>query len=128
MRGVCGKNEEVAKLQDLLVYTVKGICDIVVKGKIDVNGLSDTNYEVLNSLFMTITNANFDGDSIEKQIQKMLSVRDNLRKSVAVDGLHDAATFTVDSRRICFKSGFGRHIVNPKRRCAFFEGNNHIRC
>ncbi len=98
MRGVCGKNEEVAKLQDLLVYTVKGICDIVVKGKIDVNGLSDTNYEVLNSLFMTITNANFDGDSIEKQIQKMLSVRDNLRKSVAVDGLHDAATFTVDSR------------------------------
>lgn len=98
MRGVCGKNEEVAKLQDLLVYTVKGICDIVVKGKIDVNRLSDTNYEVLNSLFMTITNANFDGDSIEKQIQKMLSVRDNLRKSVAVDGLHDAATFTVDSR------------------------------
>ena len=33
VRGVCGKNEDVAKLQDLLIYTLKGISDIVVKGK-----------------------------------------------------------------------------------------------
>ncbi|NLX92964.1 MAG: hydroxylamine reductase, partial [Clostridiales bacterium] len=98
VRGVCGKNEEVAKLQDLLIYTLKGISDIVVKGKLDVTSLGATNYEVLSSLFTTITNANYDDDSLENQIIKMIAMRDELRKSVTVADLHDAATFTVDSR------------------------------
>jgi len=98
VRGVCGKTEEVAKLQDLLIYTLKGISEIVVKGKLDVKTLGETNYEVLSSLFMTITNANFDDGSIEKQIMKMIAVRDKLGNSVASEGLHDAATFTVSSR------------------------------
>ena len=98
VRGVCGKTEEVAKLQDLLIYTLKGISEIVVKGKLDVKTLGETNYEVLSSLFMTITNANFDDGSIEKQIMKMIAARDKLRNSVASTGLHDAATFTVSSR------------------------------
>ena len=33
VRGVCGKTEEVAKLQDLLIYTLKGVSEIVLKGK-----------------------------------------------------------------------------------------------
>ncbi|BAK98084.1 hydroxylamine reductase [Oscillibacter valericigenes Sjm18-20] len=98
VRGVCGKTEEVAKLQDLLIYTLKGISEIVVKEKLDVKTLGETNYEVLSSLFMTITNANFDDGSIENQIMKMIAVRDKLRNSVASAGLHDAATFTVSSR------------------------------
>lgn len=98
VRGVCGKNEEVAKLQDLLIYTLKGISEIVVKEKIDISKIDSTNYEVLSSLFMTITNANFDDGSIENQIIKMLSIRDELKKSVAADNLHDAATFGVDSK------------------------------
>lgn len=98
VRGVCGKTEEVAKLQDLLIYTLKGISEIVVKEKLDVKTLGETNYEVLSSLFMTITNANFDDGSIEKQIMKMIAVRDKLRNSVASAGLHDAVTFTVSSR------------------------------
>ncbi|MEA4849446.1 MAG: hydroxylamine reductase, partial [Clostridiaceae bacterium] len=98
VRGVCGKTEEVAKLQDLLIYTLKGISEIIVKGKIDVSKLGDTNYEMLSSLFMTITNANFDDGSIEKQIIRMISIRDELRKSSIAGGLHDASTFTVDSR------------------------------
>ena len=98
MRGVCGKTQEVAKLQDILIYTLKGIAQIVVKGKLDINGLGVTNYEVLSSLFMTITNANFDDGSLEAQIKKMITLRDTLKKSVDVCDLHDAATFTVDSR------------------------------
>ncbi len=98
IRGVCGKTEELARLQDLLIYTLKGVSEIVVKGKLDVNTLGATNYEVLSSLFMTITNANFDDGSIEAQILKMLALRDELRKTVDVKDLHDAATFTVDSR------------------------------
>ncbi|NLV36158.1 MAG: hydroxylamine reductase [Clostridiaceae bacterium] len=98
LRGVCGKTEEVAKLQDLLIYTLKGISEIIVKGKLDVKSLGETNYEVLSSLFMTITNANFDDGSIEKQIMRMIAVRDELRNSVACVSLHDSATFTVNSR------------------------------
>lgn len=97
VRGVCGKTEELARLQDLLIYTLKGISEIVVKGRADVKSLVKTNYEMLNSLFMTITNANFDSDSIEKQIRKMIAVRDGLRKDTGIEKLHDAATFTVDS-------------------------------
>jgi len=98
MRGVCGKTEEVAKLQDLLTYTLKGISEIVIKGNLDVKTLRETNYEVLSSLFTTITNANFDDGSIEKQIMKMVAIRDILRDSIPSADLHDAATFAVSSR------------------------------
>ena len=98
IRGVCGKTEEVAKLQDLLIYTLKGVSNIIVKGKIDSGKIKNTNYNALTGLFMTITNANFDSDAIENQIKKMLELREELKKTVSVSGLHDAATFTVDSR------------------------------
>jgi len=97
VRGVCGKTEDVAHLQDLLIYTLKGISEIVVKGKLDVASLGSTNHEVLNSLFMTITNANFDGPAIKMQIMKMIAIRNELRKSVSAADLHDAATFPVFS-------------------------------
>ncbi len=98
IQGVCGKTEDIAKLQDLLIYTLKGISDIVVKGKIDVHKITEINHQVLNSLFMTITNANFDGDALEAQINKMLGMRDSLDKS-AISQLHDAAVFTVGDRQ-----------------------------
>ena len=98
VRGVCGKNEEVANLQDLLIYTLKGISDIIIKGDIDIKEHDETNFKVLSGLFTTITNANFDDDSIEKQIRELLARRDGLSKSVSVKDLHNAATFTVDSR------------------------------
>ena len=79
IRGVCGKTEEVAKLQDLLIYALKGISEIVVKGRLDVKELGQVNHEVLNSLFMTITNANFNTVAFEAQIKKVLTIRDQLR-------------------------------------------------
>ncbi len=98
VRGVCGKNEEVAKLQDLLIYTTKGISEIVVKGDIDVISITEINHQILNSLFMTITNANFDDDSIEKQIKKNLALRDELRSKALDINYGDAVTFELDDR------------------------------
>ncbi|HBE84840.1 MAG TPA: hydroxylamine reductase [Lachnoclostridium sp.] len=98
IKGVCGKNEEVAKLQDLLVYAVKGISEIVVKTKTNAAELHTINHEVLTSLFITITNANFDAEAIEKQIVKVLGLRDQLAKDTGYNGNQDAAVFTVDSR------------------------------
>ncbi|MDD4189413.1 MAG: hydroxylamine reductase, partial [Eubacteriales bacterium] len=97
IRGVCGKNEEVAKLQDLLIYTLKGISEIVVRGKVDVSTLGETNHEMLSSLFMTITNANFDDRKFEDQIRKMIALRDALRNSVDINDFHDAATFALNA-------------------------------
>ncbi|MFT4007277.1 MAG: hydroxylamine reductase [Lacrimispora sp.] len=98
VKGVCGKNEEVAKLQDLLVYATKGISEIVVKTKTDVAKLGEVNHVVLTNLFITITNANFDADAIEKQIVKVLGLRDQLAKDTGYTGDCDAVLFTVDSR------------------------------
>lgn len=93
VRGVCGKTEDVAKRMDLLLYTLKGISNIVVTDKLDATKLDALNGEMLNSLFMTITNANFDADAIERQIGKMIVLRDSLRSGEGK--YHDAATFTV---------------------------------
>ena len=98
VRGVCGKTEEVAKLQDLLIYTVKGISQIAVKAKLDEAALKAVNYPVMTSLFMTITNANFDEAALERQIKEMIALRNGLKKSTTAQGLHDAATFEVGDK------------------------------
>ena len=98
VRGVCGKTEEVAKLQDLLIYSLKGIAEIVVKGKLDVKELGPVNHEVLKGLFMTITNANFDAEAFETEIKKMLTLRKMLKAKVTAADWHDAVTFEVDSK------------------------------
>ena len=97
--GVCGKNEEVAKLQDLLIHTLKGISEVMIKGKVQVKETLDLNHEVLASLFMTITNANFDQDAIHNQILKMIKLREALKSRVSVQGLSPSATFQVSERK-----------------------------
>ena len=98
VRGVCGKDEEVAKLQDLLIYTLKGISLIVVKEKPDYSALKDLDHEVLKSLFITITNANFDPSAIEAEIKKMIGLRDRLKEISGTKLTDDAVVFQADSR------------------------------
>ncbi len=98
VRGVCGKTAEVAKLQDLLIYTVKGIAHVVVHGKLNPAEMAEVNHEVLKSLFITITNANFDEIAIEGQIHKMLELRDALKKKSGYSDAIDAASFTVSTK------------------------------
>jgi len=97
VKGVCGKTGEVAALQDLLIYTLKGIAGIVVSSEKDVSQIMDINREVLNSLFMTITNANFDDAALAAQISKMLDVRDKLADGKKGDA--DAEVFSAATRR-----------------------------
>lgn len=96
--GVCGKNPTVAALQDLLVYVTKGIAEVVVKGNVDVAEISNTNKEVITSLFITITNANFDEAAIENQINKMIGIRNELARKVNISNPHDSVTFEVSNR------------------------------
>lgn len=122
--GVCGKSEELSDLQDLLIYTLKGISEIIIKGRLDVKNLNHVNHEVLKSLFMTITNANFDDEAILRQIRHMLIIRNELRgkasetsnvETPAEQGgvqLHDAATFEVNTvRDLAFKASYAGYSV-----------------
>lgn len=95
VKGVCGKDENVANLQDLLVYSLKGLAKVVVKSQKDVAGLNKVNHQMAKSLFMTITNANFDLNAIQNQLEKILKLRDELK--VGVSGLDnvDAVNFSV---------------------------------
>lgn len=78
-RGMCGKPADVARLQDLLVYLLKGISFWGTRGR-DM-GVSDpeTDLFVAQSLFATITNANFDADRFIGLVKKAIELRDNLR-------------------------------------------------
>lgn len=98
IRGVCGKSEDLAKLQDLLIYTIKGVSEVVVKGKLKAENIPDINRQMLNSLFMTITNANWDEETFINQIKTMIAYRGELINKTKLKNLHDAAVFNVSTR------------------------------
>jgi hydroxylamine reductase len=91
IRGVCGKQEPTAKLQDLLIHTLKGISLISEKaGKVE----KEVGKLLIESLFMTITNANFDDAKITEKINDAVVLRDSLLKKYNVTGLnHDSVTW-----------------------------------
>lgn len=81
--GVCSKTPEIAALQDLLIYQIKGIScyakELIDKGeKIDKDIVSF----VENSLFTTLTNVNFDGDVHEKMLKQSQEIKQSLRSKV----------------------------------------------
>ena len=98
VRGVCGKSEEVAKLQDLVIYTIQGIADIIVKGRLESEKLTTVNEKILNGLFMTITNANFDDKALEAKVFELIALRDSLIKEVKFTNFHDASAYKVKNR------------------------------
>jgi hydroxylamine reductase len=90
--GVCGKTPEVATLQDLLVYTLRGLSQLAIEaGKVGVKD-EKTSVFTCEALFATLTNVNFDTDRIIAYIKKAVEHRDSLRKKVQAAGGHIDAT------------------------------------
>jgi hydroxylamine reductase len=86
--GVCGKTPDVATLQDLLVYMLRGLSQLVIEaGKV---GVKDEKISVFTceALFATLTNVNFDPDRIIAYIKKTAELRDSLRKKIQAAGGH----------------------------------------
>lgn len=96
--GVCGKQPEVATLQDLLIYSLKGLALYAVEGrKVGVND-QQTNVFTCEALFSTLTNVNFDSERFVGLIQRAIEMRDALKEKVKaaggkVDFSEDAANF-----------------------------------
>jgi hydroxylamine reductase len=80
--GVCGKEPEVAALQDLLVYALKGLSLVAVEGR--KAGINDRSVNVFTAeaLFSTLTNVNFDPARFVKLINQCVEMRDALREKV----------------------------------------------
>lgn len=84
--GVCGKQPEVANLQDLLIFVLKGYSEYNQQAR--AAGLNDPKNDrvLIEGLFATITNANFDKKVFEGRIQKALAVRDAVKATLAQAG------------------------------------------
>ena len=91
--GVCGKKPDVAAMQDLLVYVTKGISAVTTQLRSEGKEIDDNvNHQIIVNLFTTITNANFDKESIITRIKETLEIKEELLKKVENrDGLPEAA-------------------------------------
>ena len=81
VRGVCGKSSDVANLQDLLLFILKGIAHYRVQLRaLDAVDHSADRF-ILDGLFMTITNANFDKQRFVEKIKEAIKLREQLKQA-----------------------------------------------
>ncbi|MBI4725926.1 hydroxylamine reductase [candidate division TA06 bacterium] len=130
-RGVCGKPDQVAVLQDLLIHTLKGISYFNVKaaetGKLDAK----TSEFVMENLFATITNVNFDPEYFVKQIDRAKVLRNGIKtnflaaykekeKKDFTEKLSDAATWST-------KSDLNEYVVKGSEAGILATANEDVR-
>ena len=80
--GVCGKSPEVAALQDLLIYALKGLSQVAIEAREYEITDEEVNIFTCKALFSTLTNVNFDPNRFVELIKKTVELRDSLRKKV----------------------------------------------
>jgi hydroxylamine reductase len=101
--GVCGKSPEVATLQDLLIYVLRGVSQLALEArKVGVND-EKTDAVISESAFATLTNVNFDPDNIIAYLNKAVELREALKAKVKVKGgkvdFHGAADLVVEKTK-----------------------------
>ena len=110
VKGVCGKTESLAKAQDLLIYITKGISIYGVKAR--YNGIVNKEVDtfIMESLFATITNANFDRNVFIERIRTGLRLREGLKEQLLKAGvkLSDKGENASFLKKIFNTFGFGK--------------------
>jgi hydroxylamine reductase len=94
VKGVCGKADVTSDLQDLLIFSCQGLAYATVEARkqgIDTNSASK---HIVNCLFTTITNANFDDTAIVEAVKENIRYRDNLKSKVRVAASHPSVSWT----------------------------------
>ncbi|MEQ2129989.1 hydroxylamine reductase [Caldanaerobacter subterraneus KAk] len=85
--GVCGKTADVANLQDLLIFTLKGISFLNLKAReVGVNK-EKTDRFLIEGLFSTITNVNFDRNFFLRKIKEAVALRDEIKEDLRNKGV-----------------------------------------
>jgi hydroxylamine reductase len=101
--GFCGKTDEVADLQDLLIYMLKGISIVNLKARELGVANESTDKLIFNGLFQTITNGNFDRNVFIANIKKAVGLRDQIIKDIVdkggkvENGLHESVYWTPEN-------------------------------
>ncbi len=85
--GVCGKKEDVATMQDLLIFVTKGVSFYANIGRHNGIVYGEADKFVFDALFTTITNANFDKEAIVAKINRGFAVRADLKKLLEGKGI-----------------------------------------
>ena len=96
LSGVCGKTPEVANMQDLLLFVVRGIA--VYNQALRKDGRSSARADkfIFDALFTTITNANFDKHAIIEKIKKGLELKKDISNQVTIEHAPDECTWYGD--------------------------------
>ena len=106
--GVCGKTSETSGLQDLLLYTEKGVAAYSTifrkEGKAKELIKNKVNRYLINSLFVTITNANFDDAAILDEIKAGLKLREELKALATDEEKKEAEKYGADLVNWCYES------------------------
>jgi len=91
--GVCGKKEDTANLQDLLVFSLRGLAVVADEAKKQGKLGNSTGLFIAQALFATITNANFDNDRITDLIKESFAQRDALKAELGFNSDEDAVNW-----------------------------------
>src|SRR5215475_10578222 len=86
VKGVCGKTDDLANLQDLLIYLMKGISQLTIRLREKGEEMPAVNKFIVDGLFMTITNANFDKQRFVKKITEAFVMRDRVKSKLIEKG------------------------------------------
>ena len=100
VRGACGKRENTANLQDLLLYILKGAAYAKEEIAKDKTIDRSTARFVCRALFTTITNGNFDDERFIALIRRATAFRDDITEGIdlsGISGLHDSVTWTAQT-------------------------------
>jgi hydroxylamine reductase len=103
IRGVCGKTDDVANLQDLLIFVTKGISLYSTEARKKGIENDEVNKFIFDGLFMTITNANFDKAVFVEKVREGLKIREKIKAELVNTGwhapalMHESATWYSDN-------------------------------
>ena len=89
LKGVCGKTSEVANLQDLLLFVVRGIAVYNEHLRQEGQPSEQADKFIYDALFITITNANFDKTAIIRKIKEGLQLKKELGSKVTIANAPD---------------------------------------
>jgi hydroxylamine reductase len=97
IKGVCGKTEETANIQDLLIFSCQGLSYTAIEARKQGFDTNTESKHIANCLFMTITNADFDDKSIIQAVKECINLRDKLKSKVIVTGNHPSISWNSKS-------------------------------
>ena len=119
--GVCGKKPDVAALQDLLTYVLKGFGGVAMAARKAGIVDRDAERQMCDGLFTTLTNVNFDPGRLAEYVRDAARIRDGLKAQLAAAGV--AAEFPAGPADLVPASGVAEMVAQGERHGMLDDGS-----